>query len=101
MPLLLFILFTTLSLQAQALQKSAHAHQESVVISEQEHRDALQIGEDYKTFIETKPSSKKRALALLIKNKIEDFEAKYEKSPLLPATLRLLEEVDFYLDGTS
>lgn len=99
MRVLLFILLITLSLQAQALKKDTSTHQESVVVSKQEHRDALQIAQDYKEFIDTKPSKKKKKLAIYIKDEIESFEARYETSPLLPATLKLLVEIDFYLEN--
>lgn len=58
----------------------------------------LAIEQTYKDFINTRPSSKKRALVLQTKEGIETFEASYPDSQLTPSLLMLLEEVDFYLN---
>ncbi len=76
----------------------ADTHTSAVAAQGSERALADAIRQHYEAFIDTKPSAQKRALALKTKASIETFQAAYPDSELMPSIIRLLEEVDLYLE---
>lgn len=95
---ILFVLLAVMSMSAAEKAELSTDKKTGVVYIKSEKEQALAIEQTYEDFINTKPSSKKRSLALQTKEAIETFEASYPDSQLIPSLLLLLEEVDFYLN---
>ncbi len=93
---LALLTFTALCSAADTM--SVAAQDSTVSAPNSEKGQAVAIENLYRDFIDTKPSSKKHALAVQTKEAIETFEATFPDSELTPALLDLLQEIDVYLN---
>ncbi len=91
---LAFLVVTTTWAEAQASNtQQSTAAQESTEVTQ-----ARQIQASYTEFIDTKPSSQKKKLALKTKEMITSFQATFHDSRLAPSLNGLLQEIDNYLN---
>ncbi len=88
----LIITATWADVQAANTQQAAAAQQGS------ESAQARAIEESYREFIDTKPSSQKKKLALKTKEMITSFQATFHDSRLAPSLNGLLQEINDYLN---
>lgn len=96
--IILFAFLTVITTSAAEKAVMSTDKKTNTAYVESGKEQALAIEQTYEDFINTKPSPKKRALALQTKEEIETFEASYPDSQLIPSLRILLEEVDFYLN---
>lgn len=91
-----FVLFALLlftpCIQAQTAQQSTKVSDQEKMLSLMET-----MKRDYERFIDTPPSSEKKALAQKVNVQTQQFEKQYPDVPQLPAVLELRQEVDIYL----
>ena len=88
----LMITATWAEVQASGVQQVTAAQQGS------ESAQARAIEESYREFIDTRPSSQKKKLALKTKEMIISFQATFHDSRLAPSLNGLLQVINDYLN---